>query len=55
MLKKILIAVVAIVVVFIVVVAMQPAEYRVSRSAAISAPATDVFPLVIDYHKCERW
>ncbi len=55
MLKKILIAIVAIVVVFVVVVALQPAEYRVSRSAAISAPAADVFPLVNDFHKWERW
>ena len=39
MLKKIVIAVVAIVAVLAGVVAMQPAEFRIVRSATIAAPS----------------
>jgi len=39
MLKKILIALVVIVAIFIIVVAMQPSEFRVERSIKIAAPA----------------
>ncbi len=55
MLRKILIALAAIVVVFVVVVAMQPSEFRVVRSATISAPASAVFAQVNDLHKWEAW
>ncbi|MBI4381117.1 MAG: SRPBCC family protein [candidate division NC10 bacterium] len=55
MLKKILIALAAIVVVFVVVVAMQPSEFRVVRTATISAPAPGVFAQVNDFHKWEAW
>jgi hypothetical protein len=53
--KKILIAPVAIVVVFAVVVALQPSEFRVVRSATISAPAPAVFAQVNDFHNWESW
>ena len=55
MLKKILIALAAIVVVFVVVVAMQPSEFRVARTATISAPAPDVIAQVNDFHNWEAW
>ena len=55
MFKKILIALVAIVVVFAVVVALQPSEFRVVRSATISAPAPAVFAQVNDFHNWEAW
>jgi hypothetical protein len=55
MLIYILIAVVAIVVVFIAVVAMQPSEFRVVRSAAMTAPAADVFAQVNDFHNWAAW
>ena len=55
MLLKILIAVAVIVVVFVVTVALQPSEFRVSRSTAISAPAPEVFAQVNDFHKWEAW
>jgi len=38
MLKKILIALAVIGIVFVVVVVMQPSEFRVARTAIISAP-----------------
>jgi hypothetical protein len=55
MLKKILIALAAIVVVFVIVVAMQPSEFRVARTATISAPAPAVFAQVNDFHNWEAW
>jgi hypothetical protein len=55
MLKKILIALAVIVIVFAVIVALQPSEYRVARSATIAAPAPAVFAQVNDFHKWEAW
>ena len=55
MLKIILIAVAVIIVVLAVIVALQPSEFRVARSATISAPASAVFALVNDFHKWEAW
>lgn len=55
MLKISLIAIAALVVVFVGVVAMQPAEFRVTRTATISAPAPVVFAQVNDFHKWVAW
>ena len=55
MTKKILIAIGVILIVFLVVVALQPAEYRVVRSASMSAPPSAVFEQVNDFHKWEAW
>jgi Polyketide cyclase / dehydrase and lipid transport len=55
MLTKILIALAVIIVVFVVIVALQPKEYRVARSATISAPPPAVFAQVNDFHKWEAW
>jgi carbon monoxide dehydrogenase subunit G len=54
-LKTILFALVAIVVVFVVVVAMQPSEFRVERTATMSASPAAVFAQVNDFHKWEQW
>lgn len=55
MLITTLIALVAIVVVFVIVVAMRPAEFRVTRTATLSAPAPTVFAQVNDLHNWEAW
>ena len=55
MLNWILIAVAAIVVVFIAVVALQPADFRVQRSALVAAPAQAVFAQVNDFHNWRAW
>jgi polyketide cyclase/dehydrase/lipid transport protein len=55
MLKQILIALVAIVVLFVLVVAMQRSEFRVARTTTISAPAPAVFAQVNDFHNWEAW
>ena len=55
MLKKILLGLVAIIAVFAVVVALQPSEFRVARTAIVSAPAPDVFAQVNDFRNWEAW
>ena len=55
MLKKILIALAAIVLIFVVVVALQPSEFQMDRSTTIAAPPADVFAQVNDFHKWEAW
>src|SRR5258705_10757613 len=53
--KKILITLAVIIILFVVVVALQPAEYSVVRPATITAPAPAVFAEVNDFHKWEAW
>ena len=55
MIKKILIGLAVVIVVFIAVVALQPATYRITRTATISAPPPDVFGQVNDLHKFQDW
>ncbi len=55
MIKKIALALGAIVVVFLGVVAMQPADFRIERSAVIAAPPADVFAQVNDFHNWVAW
>src|SRR5262245_42694334 len=55
MLKKILITIGALLVVFLIVVAMQPSEYKVTRTATINAPPAEVFPHVNDLRKWDAW
>lgn len=56
--KKILIGlgvVVGLIVVFLIVVALQPAEFEVVRSETMAAPPEEVFAQVNDLHKWEAW
>jgi hypothetical protein len=55
MLMKILIALAGIVVALVAIVATRPSEYRVARTATISAPAPAVFAQVNDFHKWDAW
>ena len=55
MLKKVLLGVAVAIVVFCIVVAVQPAEYRVVRTATIAAPAAVVFSQVNDFHRWDAW
>lgn len=55
MLKKVLIAVGALVVVFLAVVAMQPSEFSITRSATFDAPPSVVFAQVNDFHNWNAW
>src|SRR5205085_3578132 len=56
--RKLFIAVgvlLAIVAIFSLVVALQPAEFRVVRSATMSAPPSAVFAQINDFHNWEAW
>jgi uncharacterized protein YndB with AHSA1/START domain len=55
MLKKILIGVVMVIGVFVAIVAMRPSDFRVERSAVVSAPAPVVFAQVNDLHNWDAW
>lgn len=55
MLKKILVVLALVVVGFVVVVLLQPAEFKVERSAVIDAPAPVVFEQLNDLHKWNDW
>ena len=55
MLEIVLGLIAAIVVVFLVFVAMQPGEFRITRSGAVPAPAATVFPHVNELRKWEAW
>jgi len=54
-LKKIVIALFVLVAVIAVIVALQPAEFRIARSATIAAPAPVVFQQVNDFHNWQNW
>jgi uncharacterized protein YndB with AHSA1/START domain len=51
----ILLAFAFIALLFIVVIAGQPAEFKVVRSAKISAPPEKIFPQVNDFHQWAAW
>src|SRR5690242_5339053 len=55
MLHLILIAIPIVVVLFIILVASRPSEFRVTRSATIAAPPSAVFNHVNDLHRWEAW
>jgi len=55
MLKIILVGIAIIVVLFVIIVAMQPADFRITRSATIAAPPEAVFAQVNDLHNWEAW
>jgi hypothetical protein len=55
MLPWIIAAIAAVIVLFVLVVASRPAEFRVSRSALMSAPAAECFAQVNDFHNWDAW
>ena len=55
MLIKILLSLVVLAVVLVVVVSTRPAEFRLTRSLAMSAPASVIFAQVNDLHKWKAW
>lgn len=55
MLKKILIGIAAVIVLFVIVVATRPAEFRIERSTMIAAPPERPFSQVNDFHAWPGW
>src|SRR4051794_8947431 len=51
----ILIALAALIALLLIIVAMQRADFRYSRSTTVNAPATAPFAEVIDFHRWEKW
>jgi hypothetical protein len=55
MLKKIVIAIVVLVLIVLGLAAMQPDSYKVTRSATIKAPPEKIIPLISDFHNWASW
>lgn len=55
MFKKIALILAVIVGAFAVIAALQPADFRITRSATIAAPPEVVFPHVNDMHQWQEW
>ena len=55
MTRKILIGLAAVIVLFLIVVATRPADFRVERSATIAATPAMLFGQVNDHHKFAAW
>lgn len=54
-LKKVAIGFVAIVAIFAIVVAFQPPDFTITRSASMAAAPAAVFDQVNDFHRWEAW
>jgi hypothetical protein len=52
---KVLIAIALVVLIFLGYVATRPSDFRVTRSAVMSAPAADVFAQVNNLHLWDAW
>ena len=55
MLKWTLAALAAVIVVFLIVVALQPSDFRIERSATMRAPAPAAFAQVNDFQNWQAW
>ena len=59
MIKKVILGILGVIllviVVFCAIVAMQPSEYNVTRTAVVNAPPEKVFDQVNDFHKWNAW
>ncbi|WP_437226460.1 SRPBCC family protein [Planctomicrobium sp. SH661] len=55
MVKKIVIAVVGLLALFLLIVSLQPSSFRIARSAEIHAPPAVVFNILNDLHQGGRW
>ena len=55
MIKKILLGLLAVVVIFLIFVVTRPADFRAERSATIAAPAQALFDQVNDHRKFAVW
>ena len=55
MLNIILILIAVAAIIFFIVAAMQPSDFRITRTDKITAPASAVFAQVNDLHKWDAW
>jgi len=54
-LKKVLIGFVAILAIFAIIVALQPPDFAITRSAAMTSTPSAAFDQVNDFHRWEAW
>jgi hypothetical protein len=43
------------IILFVIVVAMRPADFRIARTVTMAAPADKIFPHVNDFHRWQAW
>jgi len=55
MLIYILIGVAVVIALLLLIIATRPSEFRITRSATMSAPPSAVFPQVNDFHNWRAW
>ncbi|MDA0577368.1 MAG: SRPBCC family protein [Verrucomicrobia bacterium] len=55
MVKKVVLTFATIWAGFLIVVALQPSDFRIQRSATMQAPVAEVFAQVNDFHNWETW
>jgi hypothetical protein len=55
MLKIILIALIVLVVIALIMAALKPNSFSISRSVNIKAPPEKIFPLINDFHNMQAW
>lgn len=55
MLKKILLALFAVLLILVIVIASRPGNFHIERSRAIEAPPAAVFAQINDLHKWQQW
>lgn len=55
MIKKIALSGATVVILFLVIVALQPSEFRVARTATMAAAPAAVFEQVNDFHNWQAW
>jgi len=55
MLNYILVGLPSVIVIFLIFVALQPADFRITRSASIAAPTSTVFEQINDLHNWNGW
>ena len=53
--KRILLGLAVIAIAFVIIVAVQPSDFRITRTAKISAPAATVFEQVNDFRNWNAW
>lgn len=53
--KKVIIVIVGVLSALLLLVALQPSDFRVERSITVAAPAAVVFAEVNDFHRWEAW
>jgi uncharacterized protein YndB with AHSA1/START domain len=55
MVRKVLIGIATVVVLFVIIVATRPSAFHIERSVTIAAPAENAHALVNDFHAWSRW